>query len=58
MTVLAIFGYGLVAFGPVGTLFVVTVARQAHEVIIVMSRYFDLSLFNTISLVYCVNEYL
>ncbi len=38
MTVLATFGYGFIAFGPIAALFLVTVARQAHEIIIVMSR--------------------
>ena len=37
MTVLATFGYGLIAFGPVAALFCTTVARHPHEVIIVMA---------------------
>ena len=36
MTVLALFGYGFIAFGPVTTLFIVTVARSAHEVIVML----------------------
>ena len=38
MTVLATFAYGFIAFGPIAALFIVTVVRQAHEIIIVMSR--------------------
>ena len=37
MTVLAIFSYGFIAFGPVATLFIVTVARHPHEVIVMMA---------------------
>jgi len=37
MTVLATFGYGLIAFGPVAALFCATVARHPHEVIIMMA---------------------
>ncbi len=37
MTVLAVFAYGFIAFGPVAALFAVTVACHAHEVIIMMA---------------------
>lgn len=37
MTVLSVFSYGFVAFGPMIVLFCVTVARKPHEVIIMMS---------------------
>ena len=36
MTVLAVFSYGLIAYGPAAALFFVTVARQPHEVIILI----------------------
>ena len=39
MTVLAVFAYGFIAFGPVGALFAVNVARNPHEVIIMMVGY-------------------
>ena len=37
MTVLAVFSYGLIAFGPTVALFLATVIKNAHEVIILMS---------------------
>ena len=37
MTVLAVFSYGSVAFGPMIALFFATVFTHAHEVIILMS---------------------
>lgn len=37
MTVLAVFSYGFIAYGPAVVLFIVTVARHAYEVILLMS---------------------
>ena len=36
MTVLAAFAYTMIAYGPVVAMFAVTVARQPHEVIIMI----------------------
>lgn len=37
MTVLAVFSYGFIAFGPTVVLFAVTVARNAYQVILLMT---------------------
>ena len=37
MTILAIFSYGFIAYGPTVVLFAVTVARHAYQVILLMT---------------------